>query len=110
MFVEAKVYKDSEAKQTLIKGIYQLHSYLCGFEAKKLIDEAYYVIFRIGGPIYVFPHKIQIGKFSIYPILIDLGVSEDSGRKQPKPIEITLQEILDFKYEPETENNLSGKP
>ncbi len=110
LFVEAKVYTNSKAKQTLIKGIYQLHSYLCGFEAKKLIDEAYYVVFRIGGPIYVFPHKIQIGKFSIYPILIDLGVSEDSGRKQPKPIEITLQKILDFKYEPETENNLSGKP
>jgi hypothetical protein len=108
MFVEAKVYKDSQAKQTLIEGIYQLHSYLCEVEAKKLIDEAYYIIFRVGGPIYVFPENIKIGKFSIYPILIDLGKSEDSGRNQRKPIEITLQEILNFKYEPETENDLSG--
>jgi hypothetical protein len=103
LFVEAKAYTDNKAKQTLIKGIYQLHSYLCGVEAKKLIDEAYYVVFRVGGPIYVFPKKVQIGKFSIYPILIDLGESKDSGRKQPEPIEIKLQEISGFKEESVTE-------
>ena len=96
LVIEVKVYKDSNAKQTLIKGIAQLHSYLVNLSSTRTIDEGYYVIYRFGGPIYEFPEKIATNKFIINTILIDLGCSDTSGRKQPKPIIISKDEIIPF--------------
>lgn len=95
MFVEAKVYRDSTAKADLVAGIGQLHGYLSAYEAHKNISEAYYVIYRVGGPIYEFPRKIKTNRFSLYPILIDLGPSEESGSRQRRPIIVTEAEIID---------------
>ncbi|MCK4796163.1 MAG: hypothetical protein KAT05_02210 [Spirochaetes bacterium] len=94
LVVEVKVYKDNSAKQILIKGIAQLHSYLVNLSSTRTINEGYYVIYRFGGPIYEFPEKIATNKFIINTILIDLGRSDTSGRKQPKPIIISKDEIM----------------
>ena len=82
MFVEAKVYKDDRARSDLVTGISQLHSYLCNEEAYKNIHEAYYMIFRLGGPVYEFPYSISTNRFTIYPIFVDIGSSKDSGRNR----------------------------
>lgn len=94
IFIEAKAYKDSSAKAELISGISQLHAYLSNYEAYKNIIEAFYVVFRLGGPIYEFPFRITTNRFTIYPLLIDLGLSRESGRKQAKPIIISEEEIM----------------
>jgi hypothetical protein len=94
MFIEVKAYKDSTAKAELISGISQLHAYLSSLDAHKPISDAYYVMYRLGGPIYEFPRKISTSRFTIYPILIDLGLSGESGRNQPKPILVSEEEIL----------------
>jgi hypothetical protein len=94
MFIEAKAYKDSSAKRELVSGIGQLHSYLSSYEAHRNISEAFYVIFRLGGPIYELPRIIRTNRFIIYPVLIDIGSSSESGRKQPKPVIISEGEVL----------------
>jgi hypothetical protein len=95
MFIEVKVYKDSGAKGNLIRGVAQLHGYLSSYEAHKNITEAYYVIFRIGGPIYDFPRKVETNRFTIYPTLIDLSSSDESGSNQPRPTIISLEELAE---------------
>jgi hypothetical protein len=75
MFIEAKAYKDSRAKGEIVSGIGQLHAYLSSYEAHRNIFEAFYVIFRLAGPIYELPRIIRTNRFTIYPVLIDLGLS-----------------------------------
>jgi len=94
MFIEAKAYIDRGAKRDLVSGIGQLHAYLSSYEAHKNISEAFYVIFRLGGPIYELPRIIRTNRFTIYPVLIDLGLSSESGRRQPKPVIISKEEVL----------------
>jgi hypothetical protein len=92
--IEVKVYKDSKSKKYLIDGLYQLHAYLNNLSSQWNINDGYFIIFRLGGPIYEFPDKIQINKFTLNIILIDVGESSESGSKQPKPIIIKEKEII----------------
>lgn len=94
LFVEVKIYKDSGSKHRLIQGIAELHAYLNNVKSLREIKNAYYVIFRLDGPIYEFPEMIHTNQFSIYPILIDIGKSKVSGSRQPKPIIIKPEEIF----------------
>lgn len=94
IFVEVKIYKDSGSKNRLIQGIAELHAYLNNVKSLRRIKNAYYVIFRLAGPIYEFPEVIHTNQFSIYPILIDIGESKVSGSRQPKPKIIKLEEIF----------------
>jgi len=94
IFVEVKICKDSGSKNRLIQGIAELHAYLNNVKSLRRIKNAYYVIFRLAGPIYEFPEMIPTNQFSIYPILIDIGESKVSGSRQPKPIIIKREEIF----------------
>lgn len=94
MFIEAKAYIKETPKGDLVSGIGQLHAYLSSYEAHRNISEAFYVIFRLSGPIYEFPRSIRTNRFTIYPVLIDLGLSSESGRRQPKPVIISEEEVL----------------
>jgi hypothetical protein len=98
VFIEAKAYKSSNnARKDLIGGLYQLHSYINAREAEGLyIEEIYYVIYRLGGPLYDFPSSISMNKWIFYPIIVDLGPSRESGRKQPRPIIISEKDIFGF--------------
>lgn len=93
LFVEAKEYSVGD-KARMINGISQLHSYINGLEADAVsIREVYYVVFRLGGPLYDWPEKIEMNRWTIYPITIDLGSSNISGSRQPRTVKITLDEI-----------------
>jgi hypothetical protein len=95
MFIEVKAYKDNSARSDLISGISQLHAYLSAYDAHKNIFDAYYVIYRVGGPIYDFPREIKANRFTIHTFLVDLGTSEESGRRQTQPVVFTKEEILE---------------
>ena len=88
IFVEAKVYRSSKhARGNLTNGIAQLHSYINALEGETCpVQEIYYVIYRLGGPLYDLPEEIPTNRRIFYPITIDLGPSSESGRRQPKPI------------------------
>jgi hypothetical protein len=105
MFLEAKAYKDSDANADVIAGISQLHAYLSTYEAHKQITYAYYIVYRLGGPNYEFPRQIQTNRFTIFPMSIDLRVSEQSGRRQPHPIVISEIELMEG-----INKELSAKP
>ena len=96
VFVEAKVYKSSDhARRDLVQGFAQLHAYLNALEADDLpVQEVYYVIYRLGGPLYDLPCEIPTNRRTFYPMIVDLGPSEASGSKQPKPISIDLTEFF----------------
>lgn len=95
LLIEGKAYKES-CKSELLQGIAQLHGYLNNFETEHYyIREAYYVVFRISGPIYDFPEEVITNRYRIVPILIDLGDSLVSGsRQQNQPVIIKTDEII----------------
>lgn len=94
LLIEVKVYKDSSAKKDIISGLAQLHSYLNNLSATRSLVEGFYIIYRFGGPLYELPEKIVTNRFIINSILIDLGKSKESGRKQKEPIIISEKEII----------------
>lgn len=94
LLIEVKVYKDSSTKEDIISGLAQLHSYLNNLSATRNLTEGFYVVYRFGGPLYELPEKIVTNQFTINTILIDLGKSKESGRKQKKPIIISEKEII----------------
>jgi hypothetical protein len=91
--VETKA-SDHGMRQEIIDGIAQLHAYMNNFEASKFhVDEGYYVIFRLAGPIYDLPLTIR-RRYTIHTVVIDLGPGSVSGRHQPKPIHISEEELI----------------
>lgn len=95
LLIEGKAYTSS-CKSELIQGIAQLHDYLNNFETTHYyIRDAYYVVFRINGPIYDFPKEIITNRYRIIPVIIDLGDSTVSGRNQvSQPVIINNEEII----------------
>ena len=94
LLVEGKAYTKA-ARKEIVKGIGQLHAYMVKIEGTPLhVSEAYYVIFRLGGPLYDLPRTITTNRFSIWTHTIDLGLAAESGRKQPKPIVIPEPELV----------------
>lgn len=97
ILVEAKTYSGSQTrsrvKADVIQGVSQVHSYLNSFEAATGIREAYLVVIRRGGALLDMPDRINTPRFSIFPVVIDVGKASDSGRRQPKPLVITAEQI-----------------
>ncbi len=95
LLIEGKAYKTS-CKDELLRGIAQLHGYLNNFESQHYyIRDAYYVVFRIRGPLYDFPTEIITNRYRIIPVLIDLGDSSVSGsRQESQPVIIKIEEII----------------
>jgi len=94
LLIEVKVYKDSASKKDIIEGFAQLHSYLNNLSATRNMDEGFYVVYRFGGPLYELPERIVTNRFIINTILIDVGKSKESGRRQRQPIVISEREII----------------
>lgn len=92
LLIEVKVCKKSD-RRYILQGLKQIHAYLSSCESEFQISEGYYVVFRLGGTIYELPPKFSTNRFTIYPIIIDLGESLDSGSKQVAPTQISLEEI-----------------
>ncbi len=92
---EVKAYKNSStARREIMKGFRQIHSYLSTYESYIPSCEGYLVVYRLGSAIFELPSKISTQRFTIYPILINLTDSSESGSRQPKPIQIIEKEIL----------------
>jgi hypothetical protein len=94
LVIETKAYKNNNARKDLVNGVAQLHSYLNNLRSDYAVEEAFYIIFRVNGPLYEFPEKISTNQFTIFPVLIDIASSKVSGRNQPKPIYIPLDELF----------------
>ncbi|CAM4118634.1 hypothetical protein BAAL111456_16270 [Bacillus albus] len=95
LLIEGKAYSSS-VKSDLLRGIAQLHAYMNNFETTHYyIPDAYFVVFRISGPVYDFPKEILTNRYRIIPVIIDLGDSSVSGsRQQNQPIIIKYEDII----------------
>ncbi|WP_242300041.1 hypothetical protein [Bacillus cereus group sp. BfR-BA-01448] len=95
LLIEGKAYSSS-VKSNLLRGIAQLHAYMNNFETTHYyIPDAYFVVFRISGPVYDFPKEILTNRYRIIPVIIDLGDSSVSGSKQQnQPIVIKHEDII----------------
>jgi len=97
IFVEAKVYEDSrQTRSRLITGFNQLAAYLNALEAANIpIREAYYVVYRLGGPLYMLLSEVPLDRLTVYTVLIDLGSSKESGSHQPRTIQIEKDDLVE---------------
>jgi hypothetical protein len=92
IFIEVKVHK---ASKNPANGLAQLHSYLNTLESEDLsIWEVYYLVFRLGGPLYDIPWEIPTNHRTYYPVVIDLAPSSESGSRQGQPILLSLDDFF----------------
>lgn len=95
LYVEAKQYSES-ARSYLIKGFRQVWDTVSGIQTTPYrVREAFYVIFRRGGPRYVFPKTVTGDGWTTHIILIDIANAADRGSKGAPQVErITEAELL----------------
>lgn len=99
ILVEAKQYSNgtgSAIRTKILGGVAQLHAYMNNVQADFRLKEAYLVIFRLGGPLPDIPERIEMSRFTMIPVIVDVGVSKSSGSRQPKPIVITADDVYAF--------------
>jgi hypothetical protein len=95
LYVESKRYSTGK-RGYLIRGMHQVWDTLgtqrgTAFECRR----AFYSVFRLGGPRYVFPPILRSEGAEVYPILIDIGAPKTKGSKQTnKPIVIPEADLL----------------
>ena len=95
LYVEAKQYSGA-AKSYLIKGFRQVWDTVAGIQSTSYrVREAFFVIFRRGGPRYVFPKTVVGDGWTTNIIVIDIASTTERGsRGAPKIENITEAELL----------------
>jgi hypothetical protein len=98
VYVEAKQYKESKGTREDVRtGARQIWAMLATLRGTKYeVQEAFFPIFRRGGPRYVLPRSpLRHGGAVMYPLLIDLAPSKESGSQlRENEIEIPPEELL----------------
>lgn len=95
LYVEAKQYSQAK-KPYIIQGVAQMIDTIGRLHGTPYeVKEGFYVVYRLGGPRYVLPKVLNIGEWTIYPVLIDIAGSKVSGsRQRNKPVLISEQDLL----------------
>lgn len=95
-YVEAKQYAGSSGRQTIVRGLRQLWDTLSPLQGYPYrVHEAFYVVFRRGGPRYVLPERLESEGVVVYPVLVDIAPGTESGSRQKKqPIRIDEADLL----------------
>jgi hypothetical protein len=57
------------------------------------VREAFYVVYRRGGPRYAFPPRVQDGDRVVHVIAIDIAPSDERGSRARHTIAIELAEL-----------------
>jgi hypothetical protein len=94
LYVEAKQYRSS-ARDYLIAGVHQVWDTLGRLRGTPFeVHEAFYLVFRRGGPRYVFPRELHAEGATVYPVLVDIAPASESGsRQKQQPIELSADEM-----------------
>jgi hypothetical protein len=99
LYVEAKQYSKS-AKKYLLKGFRQAWDAVEKLHATPYsLDEAFLIIFRLAGPLYVLPETVIRPGWTMHLRVIDISPASEHGSKNaPKPVVISESEL--FKQSP----------
>jgi hypothetical protein len=95
LIVEAKRYSE-DARMELVTGVRELRDHALRLAGTThFVREAFYVVFREGGPLYQLPEEIRFTGLTIVPVVIDIGANDEAGSRQPrKVIPISDEEFL----------------
>ncbi|WP_147443508.1 hypothetical protein [Corallococcus sicarius] len=96
LYVEAKQYND-DARSYLVHGFHQLWDTVSGLKGTPYeVKEAFYVVFRCGGPRYVLPDQALPGEgWTAHLRLIDIAPANERGSQgAKKPIVIPVDEFM----------------
>lgn len=93
-YVEAKQYIDTSPKRYLLRGIHQMYETMGRIRTSEYeVTEAFYVVFRRGGPLVEFGfEEIRFETWTLRPLLIDIAPATSSGSRAQPPIRITEEE------------------
>lgn len=97
LYVEAKQYASSGgARRTIVHGMRQVWDTLSRLQGHpNRVREAFYVVFRRGGPRYVLPEELRSEGVTVYPVLVDIAEARESGSQQRnQPILIDAADLL----------------
>ncbi|NNC20436.1 hypothetical protein HJC22_32435 [Corallococcus exiguus] len=96
LYIEAKQYNAS-AKDYLVHGFHQLWDTVSGLKGTPYeVKEAFYVVFRCGGPRYVLPDQALPGEgWTAHLRIIDIAPAKERGSQgAKKPIVISMDELM----------------
>ena len=96
LYVEAKQY-NAPAKDYLVHGFHQLWDTVSGLKGTPYeVKEAFYVVFRCGGPRYVLPEQALPGEgWTAHLRIIDIAPAKERGSQgAKKPIVISMDEFM----------------
>jgi hypothetical protein len=97
VYVEAKRYKSAKgSRDHLRKGIFQLHDTVARLNGTPYqVREAFFLVFREGGPRYVIPDTVRGEGWVVFPVLVDISPASESGsRQKDRPIVIPAEEWM----------------
>lgn len=88
VYVEAKRYSGATGTSSIItRGIWQLHDTVMRLRGTPYeVDEAFYVVFRQGGPRYQLPETLLGEGWTTHVILVDIADTNVSGSRQRAPV------------------------
>jgi hypothetical protein len=93
-YVEAKQY-DKAAGPYLLKGMNQVWDMLDDLRGKNIdVSEAFYVIYRRGGPRYSFEPRVQHRDRVVHILVVDIAPTQQRGSKAPRTESFPLTDLL----------------
>jgi hypothetical protein len=100
LYIEAKQYRTANTAY-LRQGFWEMEDHLARLAGSPYAPrEGFYVVFRRGGPQYRLPSSLAISNIVVYPMVIDIAESNDSGSRQHHaPIAITEEELTDRTFD-----------
>ncbi len=95
-YVEAKQYKNAKGKTVVRDAVKQIADTLLRVRALPHgVREAFLVVFRVAGPLLVLPRELVVGGVRVWPVLIDLAPSSQTGSRQKHaPVVVEAAELL----------------
>lgn len=96
LYVEAKRYRDaSGARHHIVQGMWQVHDTIARLHGTPhAVKEAFYVVFREGGPRYLLPSSIFAEGYTVHTVLVDIAPLELAGsRQRQQPIFIPAEDL-----------------
>jgi len=94
-YAEAKQYSKA-CVPYLARGIREIADHLTRLRGTAFeVHEAFYMVFRLGGPLYHLPERVPLGDVTVYPVLIDIAEPKKSGsRQRVTPVVVTVEELV----------------
>lgn len=95
LYIETKQLNDSQPMRTIVSGAKQLRNTLGRVESLPIpVREAFLLIFRRSGPDIDLPEWYLAGRVRVYPVVIDLAETSESGSRQEHQAVVITRERL----------------